>query len=93
MSNEYRPDIPDAKALYFRGQQGEYILVETQDGSASLYYQGRKIATFANRSAGYKGWRRAVRRWVEMQKSCRAEADQGRPHPLGLFIRMAQESV
>ncbi len=68
--SEYVPDIPDAKALYFRGQQREYVLVETQDGAASLYYQGRKIATFANLSAGYKGWGRAVRRWAEIQKSC-----------------------
>ena len=74
MSNEYEPDIPDAKAIYFRGQQGEFVLVETHDGSACLYHQGLKIATFANRSAGYKGWGRAVRHWAGTQKAARASS-------------------
>jgi hypothetical protein len=62
MQNNYTPDL-ECKALYWKGPNKQYVLVEYPDGSAGLYSQGQKIAGFASLTAGYKGWLRAVRRW------------------------------
>jgi hypothetical protein len=62
MPNQMTPDL-ECKALYWKGPNKEYVLVEYLDGSAGLYYQGQKIAGFASKSAGYKSWLRAARRW------------------------------
>jgi hypothetical protein len=64
MSIYGRIDIPNAKAVIFRGR---YTIVETTDGAAGLYCDSEKIASFMNLEAAYKGWGRAVRRWVKVK--------------------------